>query len=589
MNLDAWITLAVVVATVVVLARELVPPALAVLGATVLLLVVGVIDSEQAFSGFSNEAPITVAALFVLARAVELSGILQPVVQRFMGEASTLRGQLARIALPVAGASAFLNNTPLVAMTVPPVVQWAKRRKLPASRFLIPVSYAAVLGGAVTAIGTSTNLVVSGLLTETGMAPLGLFELVPVGLPIAVAGCGAIALLAGRLLPDRRAMHERFGDSLRNYSVSMQVVQGGPLEGCSIEAGGLRHLRSVYCVQVSRNGHAIAPVAPSEVLSGGDVLTFVGRVDEVVDLQRQRGLVSTEQRHLEALQGNGHVFFEAVVGDSSQLAGRTLKEVGFRGRYQGAVLAIHRAGQRVDAKLGEVPLRLGDTLLILADPGFRDRWRDSGDFLLIARMGSEPPAQSRKAPLVAGIALLMVLLAGTGVVPILHASLAAAGLLLAVGALSVRQARAAVDLDVIVVIAAAFGLGAAVTTSGLGDRVAGLLLGVFEPFGLVGALAGVLLAAMALTELISNNAAAVLLFPVAMSTAAALGVDPRPFAIAVTMGASLSFLTPIGYQTNLMVYGLGGYRFSDYSRLGVPLDLIVIAGCLLLIPRAFPF
>ncbi|MDP8970701.1 MAG: SLC13 family permease [Actinomycetota bacterium] len=589
MSTDAWMTLAVVAATVVALARDLIPPAVAVLGATVLLLVLGVIDPDQAFSGFSNEAPITVAALFVLARAVELSGILQPVVQRFMGEASSLSSQLARVVFPAAGASAFLNNTPLVAMTVAPVVQWANRRGLPASRFLIPLSYAAVLGGVITAIGTSTNLVVSGLLTEAGMAPLGLFELTPVGLPIAVAGCGVIVLLANRLLPDRQAMHERIGESLRNYSVSMEVVDGGPLDGSSIEAGGLRHLRSVYCVQVQRDGRAIAPVAPSEVLAGGDVLTFVGRVDEVVDLQRQRGLVSTERRHLDALEGNGHLFFEAVVGVSSQLVGRTLKEVEFRGRYQAAVVAIHRAGQRVDAKLGEVPLRLGDTLLLLADPGFRERWRDSGDFLLVARMGGELPPHSRKAPLVAAITLLLVVAAGTGLVPILQASLVAAGLLLAVGALTVRQARAAVDLDVIVVIAASFGLGAAVTSSGLGDRIAALLLEVFEPLGLIGALAGVLLATMALTELISNNAAAVLLFPIAVSTASTLGVDPRPFAIAVAMGASLSFLTPIGYQTNLMVYGLGGYRFSDYARLGVPLDVVVVSGCLLLIPRAFPF
>jgi len=588
MSWQAWFTLALVAVAVYVLARDRLPPAPVILGATVTLLIVGIISPEQAFAGFSNPAPITVGALFVVARAVEVTGALEAVVGRLMGKSEKGPLQLARIVGPTAFASAFLNNTPLVAMSAPEVAEWADRRGLPASRYLIPLSYAAILGGVITVLGTSTNLVVSGLLVEAGFEPIALFEITKVGLPLAAAGCLVIVALAGRLLPDRQGAREGFDQSVREFTVAMRVLEGGPLDGSSLEEGGLRALQHVYCVQIDRGSQVIAPVAPTEVLRGGDELTFVGKVDTVVDLQRQRGLTSSEVHHAERLGGADRAFFECVVGDQSSLVGRTLKEVEFRATYQAAVLAIHRAGHRIDAKLGDVRLRTGDTLLLLADRGFRSRYRESGDFLLIAGLGQAPAPPSRKAPLVGAIVFGVVVLAGVGLVPILEAALGAAILLVAVGALSLTEARRSVDIDVLIVIAAAFGLSAAVTESGLADALAGSLLAVFAPFGAIGALVGVLLATMALTEVLTNNAAAVLLFPIAMSTAAAVGADPRPFAIMVLLGASLSFLTPIGYQTNLMVYGLGGYRFGDYARLGLPLNLVVFTLALLLVPQLWP-
>jgi di/tricarboxylate transporter len=333
----------------------------------------------------------------------------------------------------------------------------------------------------------------------------------------------------------------------------------------------------------------IAPVAPEEVLYGDDVLLFVGRVSDIVDLQRHRGLVSSEHRQLTRLDGTGHGFFEAVIGSESALVGRTIREIGFRGRYRAAVLAVHRAGARMDEKLGDIQLRLGDTLLILGEEDFRDRWRDSRDFLVVAPLQGIPPTQPRKAALTLGISAIFIGLTAFEIVPLLNASLGVALALLATRVLTLRQARNALDLDILVLIGAAFGLGAAVTDSGLGGVIAGGLVDVMSPFGALGALAAVLIATMALTELISNNAAAALMFPVALSAAAAVGVDARPFIIAITLGASLSFLTPIGYQTNLLVYGLGSYKFTDYTRLGAPIDLVVVAMCLVLIPRIWPF
>jgi di/tricarboxylate transporter len=589
MGPPGWITLIAVVILLVVLAWELVHPSVAVLATTITLFLLGVIDADQAFSGFSNEAPIVVASLLVLARAVDVSGIMQPIVAGLFGAVNSPRLLLARLLGPLAALSGFLNNTTLVAMALPAVLDLSQRRNLSPSRFLMPVSFAAVLGGVITAIGTSTNLTVSGLLSDAGMEPLSLFELTPVGLPIAAAGCATIVLLAGRLLPDRGSTRSIISGAGRDFSVTMRVVRGGAADGLTVEAAGLRALGGVFLVEIQRDGQVVAPVAPEERLVGGDLLTFVGRVDQIVDLQRIRGLRYAANRQINALARGAHAFYEVVIGGGQDLAGRTLKELGFRARYQAAVLAIHRAGQRVDAKLGEVRLRLGDTLLVLADTDFRDRWRDQPDFLVIAPVHGAVPPRGRRVWLVAAIGLAFVVLTGTGLVSILQASLLTALLIVAFRILTIRQARDAIDLDIVILIAAAFGLGAAVDSSGLGQVIADIMLMVMGPLGNVGALAGVLIATMILTELISNNAAAVLAFPVALATAAATGTDPRPYVIAVAMGASLSFLTPIGYQTNLMVYGLGGYRFWDFTRLGLPINLVCIAGSLLLIPIFFPF
>jgi di/tricarboxylate transporter len=397
-----------------------------------------------------------------------------------------------------------------------------------------------------------------------------------------------MVLLTDRLLPDRSSPRDTFGAAARSFTISMQVVPGGPIDGRSVGEARLRSLRGVFLVQVERDGSRLAPVGPDQTLMAGDVLTFVGRIDDIVDLQRMHGLESTETGQVDRLADGTHAFYEAVVGRGA-LAGRTLRGIGFRRRYGAAVLAIHRYGQAVNAKLGEVRLRMGDTLLILGDADFRARWRDAGDFLVIAPVQGAPPTRGRRAIPVALIGLGFVVLTGLGLVPILHGALAVALLIVGSRILSVRQARDAIDLDIVVLIAAAFGLGAAVQESGLGAAVADVLLAAFLPLGLVGALAGVLLASMALTELISNNAAAALLFPVALATAAVTGSDPRPFVVAVTYGASLSFLTPIGYQTNMMVYGLGGYRFTDFTRLGIPLNLVSIGVGLSLIPVFFPF
>jgi di/tricarboxylate transporter len=587
MGPDGWLTLLVVLAVLLALVKDVTSPATAVFAGTVALLATGVIDVGQAFAGFSNPGPITVAALYVLAASVEKTGALGPIMRRTLGEKGTLRRPLLRLMVPTVGISAFLNNTPIVAMLAPQVASWAERRRISPSKLLMPLSFGAILGGVITVIGTSTNLVVSGQMDAAGMGAIGFFEIGRIGLPVALVGTVLVVALAPKLLPARRSVREGMVEESKRFSLEMIVERSGPLDGKTVEEGGLRSLTGVFLASVDRGDTIIAPVRPETVLRGGNHLRFVGRADQVLDLRSIRGLRSAEEEHVLDLDPAVR-YFEAVIGAESPLVGRTLREVGFRARYLAAVLAIHRSGQLVDAKLGTVTLKVGDTLILIADPGFRDRWRNRLDFILVAEMDATPTTTSKNARIVALLLLGLIVLASLDIVPILQGSLVAALVLIAFRVLSPDEARRSVDLEVIGVIASAFGLAAAVDSSGLAASVAHRLVSVFQPLGGRGVLLGIVLTTVVLTELITNNAAALLMFPIAVAAASQAGLSPRGFAIAVAVSASNSFLTPIGYQTNTMVYGPGGYRFSDYFRLGAPISIAMIGIVVALVPVFWP-
>jgi di/tricarboxylate transporter len=416
-----------------------------------------------------------------------------------------------------------------------------------------------------------------------------MFEIAAVGFPVAVVGIALMVVLAPRLLPDRRGARQQFEAEVREYVVRMQVSPGGPIEGRTVEAAGLRSLQGVFLVEVERGEEVIAPAGPNTVLRGRDRLIFAGRADLIRDLHTVRGLTADTGPGSDLLSADTHTFYEVVVSGTSPLVGKSLKEAQFRSRYQAAVLAIHRAGERVRAKLGEVKVREGDTLLLIADTEFGARWRHSREFLLLAYLGGKPPVSTRRSLLVGGILLAVVAASAAGLLPVLQASLIGAVALVATRVLSAWEARASIELDVILVIAGSFGVGAAIEASGLASLLGHQIVEAFRSAGPLGVLLAVTLATLLLTELITNNAAAVLMFPIAMSSAAVIGASPRPFAIALAVAASASFLTPIGYQTNTMVYGPGGYRFTDYFRLGLPLTLVVIVMILFFVPIFWPF
>jgi di/tricarboxylate transporter len=560
------------------LALDLMPPAASVLTATVTLLVLGVISEEQALSGFSNSAPLSVAALYVLAYAADKTGLLGPLVNRMLGKEGRVGvGALARLSVPTAGISAFINNTPLVAMLIGQVTNWCNQRGVSPSLLLLPVSYAAILGGTLTVIGTSTNLVASGLLEQSGEAPIGMFEITKLSIISVIGGLVVMIALLPRLIPPRKAALEEFSEEMREFTVQMEVIPQGPLDGTTVAEAGLRNLKGVFLVEIQRGDTVIPAVSPSRRLSGGDRLTFVGDSDSIVGFQRTSGLRSAEDQHMLTIGSPEHTFFEAVIGPESRLVGQTLAEVEFRGRYQAAVVAIHRSGHRIDRSLGQVALEPGDTILLLAGPDFRARSRRGRDFLLVTRIGGPAPAATKRAPLVGIIALAVIGLAAFEVMSILQAALIAAGVLIATKTISFSEAGEAIDFGVVLLIASAFGVGEAMQSAGLAEEIATTLLDAFSGFGDLGIIFGLALATTLLTEVITNNAAVVVIFPVAMAVAGGAGLDPRIIAMTIAVIASSSFLTPLGYQTNTMVYGPGGYKFSDYLRAGIPINIIVLA------------
>lgn len=577
MSWEAWLTLAVVAVAVVLLARDLVAPAVTFMGAVVILLVAGVVTPGQAFQGFANPAPITVAALYVLARAVERTGALQPIVRATLGAGRSVRFALLRLTVPVAAASAFLNNTPIIAMLAPQVDEWADRRGDSASRYLMPLSFAAILGGMTTLIGTSTNLVVSGLLETEGYEPFTMFELTRIALPIALVGLAINAFAAPNLLPDRLPPRQEARSGGRSFSVRMIVEPGGPLDGHSVSHAQQLLPEDARIVYFERDAEGAGQIAPDKVLKGGDFLTLLGDTEAVLGLHDISGLASAQQPHLPyEFRSPRHACFEAVVATESPLVGHTLVDVSFLARYQATVLAIHRSGEPVRGHLARTPLKPGDTLLVIADRGFGERWRDRDDFALMSLLGAPSPEPTRNAWIVLAIGAAIVLGAALDILPILHFSLLGALALVGLGILTPNEAKDSIDFDVIVVIGAAFGLAAAVEFSGLGGAAAKVVADGFGRFGAQGAMAGIVILTVALSSIITNNAAAALVLPIAISTGAGFGIDVRTVAVAVALSASASFMTPVAYQTNLMVYGLGGYRFGDYARLGTPLTLVVL-------------
>ena len=589
MTWEAWLAIGVVALVVGLLALTRLAADVVLVAGVTLLLLTGVLSPAQALSGLSNEGMATVAVLYVVAAGLRETGAIAWLVQGVLGRPRNLSHAQLRLMAPVVAVSSFLNNTPVVAMFLPAVIDWARQNRLPVSKLLIPLSYAAILGGTCTLIGTSTNLVVNGLMTgQAGLPGLGMFDITWVGVPAALAGMTYLVFLGRWLLPDRRPVMSDLDDP-RRYTVEMLVEPGSPLVGKSIEEAGLRHLPGMYLVEVERDGEVLPAIGPHQRLRGQDRLVFAGVVESVVDLQRFRGLVpASDQVFKLGVPRPERCLTEAVVSDSCPLVGKSIREGRFRNVYNAAVIAVARNGERVGGKIGDIVLRPGDTLLLEADPGFADRQHNSRDFFLVSRLPNSRPLREDRALVAVAILAGMVLAASFEWLSMLQAAMLAAGLMLATRCINAAGAREAVDWEVLITIAASFGLGHALETTGAARFIAENLIQIAQGHPWV-TLAVVYLVTMFFTELITNNAAAVLVFPIALSTSQTLGVSFTPFAIAIMMAASASFSTPIGYQTNLMVYGPGGYRFTDYFKVGIPLNLMLAAVTIALVPLIWAF
>jgi di/tricarboxylate transporter len=586
---QAWYSVTVTLLCFSTLAVTRFAPDIVMVGGVALLLVAGVLSPEEALAGLANEGMVTVGVLYVVVAGLRETGGIGWIVQSVLGRPGSLGHAQFRLMTPVALISAFLNNTPVVAMFIPAVVDWAKRHRLSISKLMIPLSFASIAGGTCTLIGTSTNLVVNSLLMEqVGLPGLGMFDLAWIGVPVVVVVFLFILFTSRWLLPDRVPAISRFDDP-REYTVEMLVEEGSPLSGKSIEQAGLRQLHGMFLIEIDRQGQVMAAVSPRELLQAGDRLVFVGIIESVVDLQQIRGLRPASNQ-LFKLQSprQDRTLVEAVVSDSCPLVGLSVREGHFRNVYNAVIIAVARNGERLHQKIGDIVLRPGDTLLLESHLSFAEQQHNSRDFFLVSRIEGATPPRHDKALIAIAILAFMVLSVAAGWLSMLKASMLAAGLMILTRCITGGRARRSVDWQVLIVIAASFGLGNALQNTGAAGALAGAMVGLAGAVPWLTLLL-VFLTTAILTAVATNNAAAVIMFPIALSTAGNLGVSPLPFIITLMVGASASFATPIGYQTNLMVYGVGGYRFADYLRIGIPLTLLVGLVTLLLVPHVWPW
>ncbi len=588
MPFEALFTLGIVVSVLIALAMSRVAPDTILMAALAVLMISGILTPGEALAGFGNPGVMTIAVLYVVAAGLKETGAIQWLAHRLLGQPQRLRQAQLRVLLPASGLSAFMNNTTVVAMFIPAVQEWAGRLKLPPSKLLLPLSYAAIIGGTCTLIGTSTNLVVDGLLQSEKGIGLAMFSLAWVGVPVVLIGGTFLYLFADRLLPNRQGVLEQL-EQAREYSVEVVVDEKGPLVGKSIADAGLRHLSFGYLADIERHGRLLTAVPPSTELQAGDILIFIGAPECARELRRIHGLKpASGDVHKLDIAHHQRCLVEAVLGPDFGGLNQTVRESRFRSRYQAVILSISRHGRRLPGKLGDIRLQVGDTLLIETAQDFVDQYRYRKDFLLVSALNDSTPPDFRRAPVAMGILAAMVAASATGLLSILEAALLAGGGMLVTRCVPASKARRYVDLSVLVVIASSFALGAAMTKTGAAAQVAQWLL-LIEDLAPWAALALVYLMTVLFTELITNNAAAVLMFPIAVAVAEQLGVSFMPFIIAIMFAASASFMTPLGYQTNLMVLGPGGYRFTDYLRLGAPLSLIVGITAVTLIPLVWSF
>lgn len=588
--------LALVVAAIVSFVREKFPPDVVALSLFVIIAASGLVPTKDAFAVFSNPAPITVAAMFVLSAALIRCGALDYLSGAFE-KSAFLPYQVVLFLLValVAFVSAWINNTPVVVVFVPVALGLARRMKIPASKFLIPISFASVLGGNCTLIGTSTNLVVNGLLVDRDLKGLGMFELASVGVPAAIIGALYLALAGKRLLPARESLTSILSeDERREYMTEAFVPPVSPLIGKSLRAAGLIKARGFRVIEVVRDGVAIHVDPVSTALEEGDRMILACRPSGIAHARSMPGFDFTAEAGLEQIAAHEGVVFEGAVAPNSEIIGQSISELNFRQRFRVIVLAIHRGGENVRDKLESIPLQMGDILLMMGTEQAVNSLRSGDDIILFDRPPLPSLSRHKRIPLVLATMTAVILGETFNLVPIHLGAIAGAVLMCLTGCIKPKEAYESIEWNLLFVIFGMLTLGVAMQQTGAASWLAqNVVTGVghvisseHKPMVMLGC---IYLVTMLLTEILSNNAVAALMVPIALGIAAEAGLDARPFIIAVTIAASAAFATPIGYQTNTYIYGIGGYKFRDFVRIGVPLNILCFIVAIVVIPRVWPF
>ena len=545
--------------------------AIAVLGLTQIL------TPAEILSGLANEQIAVIIMLLVLGDVVKKSSVIDNIFNKAFENAKTYRQFMARMTIMVSGFSAFLNNTPLVALMMPFVNDWSKKHGISASKLLIPLSYAAILGGCATLIGTSTNLVVNSLVVDQhiipGLQPLNIFDFSFVGVPMIIFGISYLIIFGHKLLPDHKDISKTISTNTREFIAEVRVTKKASFEGKTIEEAKLRNLKGLFLVEILRGEETIKPVTPQTKLSAEDILMFAGNTDTISDfVTTKEGLQLSQVGMFAKLRHSELV--EVVIPHNSTLINKTAKTSSFRGRFDAAIIAIHRNGERISGKIGDVRLRPGDVLLLITGEDFAKNASESNDIYPLNKIKEFKKLPSYKSITLIGGTLTAILLSGLGVVSLFVALLILILLLIVMGIASSKDIAKGIDFNLILIIAMSLALGTAMVKTGVADIISHYTFEMLTPLGIVGIMAGIFILTNLLGSIITNIGTVALTFPIVLTLATNLNLNPKPFILLVAFAGAASFITPIGYQTNLMVYGPGRYKFTDFFRIGLPLAII---------------
>lgn len=575
MNWQLIVVFLVLIFLTVFLYKEYLRPTICFVLAIVVLLLCGIISPGESLDGFANEQVAVIVLLLIISNTLRKTSLMNDFFHWAFKRTDSSKNFLFKMLSAVGISSAFLNNTPLVAMMMPFVYKWSKEQKTAASLYLIPLSYASILGGCVTLIGTSTNLIANGLAIEYGEDSLAILDFAYVGLPMLLIGIAYLFIFQKKLLPQNVSTIEQA--TQREYLVETYVQADSNLIGKSVLQGSLRKLQNLYLVEIIRNGRPLVPVSPDIIIEANDKLFFAGDIKNIGDLALPTlGLSLPHAAHLDKSQKSE--VMEVIIAPQSNLVGVKVNESDFRGKLDGAIMAVHRSGSKVEGKIGDIILEAGDVLLVLGGSDFMGRIQNNKNFYLLSRVKEINHVSRTKS-----YGLLLGLLLSIGLafydVP-LFISLSAVVLLSILFKIQkITEVKNKVDFDLIIIIAMGLALGKAMVNTGFADLLSDLTVDFLHPLGNLGLIAGFFLLTNVLSSFITSKAAVAIVLPVALTTAHALNLPVPPFVLVVAFGGAANFMTPVGYQTNLMVYGPGGYKFIDFVRIGLPLTLIYLIVC----------
>ena len=601
LTLEGYIVLAVVVLTIVALAKEVMRPGLVFFSSAVVLMSTGIISSKELLSGFSNKGMITVGVLFLVSEGIRQSGILNRLAQTYLPRK---RGRMVflipRIMLPVSVLSAFLNNTPVVIIFAPIIKRWAEKLNLSPKKFLIPLSYATIFGGTCTLIGTSTNLVLHGLMIDNGLPGFGMFELGKVGLLIAIIGTIYLAIFGNRLLPGKKIIfNSKSSAEFKDYYYDIIVPENSNLVGIEIKNSRLKQLNKLFVKCIERGSEVIETNKGTHTIQTGDKLLLAGKSDRLNYILANENIKLSGFNLIKNIPKEKLKQYEAVLSPRFPGIGKTIPEFNFFDHYQAVVLAIHRNGERITSNLNKLKLKSGDNLVLLTTDKFIQNWGDSKIFYLTSYIRDYRSTGTFWKKWLAFIILLVMIIGATvgqyfespaGLTfDMFFFSILAAVLLIWLKIMPHQKYTKSISWDVLITIACSFALSKALQNSGAAESLARTTINFSRGLGPIGVLAAMYIITSIFTEIITNNAAAALVFPIAFAAAQQLNVDPKPFFVAIAIAASASFSTPIGYQTNLIVQAIGGYKFIDYLKIGTPLNLLAFILSLIFIPLFWNF